>query len=153
MGPVRRAATLLVLLLFAGCTVRLIADHDEVLVQKTVALQERAEDLFLLLEEAAATPDEMDGAYGTHAAAYRELFVLLRVMAVRAAAMPKNELTQQQIAMLQDSCTKLRDQHRQNSERRPARELAFDLVQALRGPFEQHVTSILTLQHALRRGG
>jgi hypothetical protein len=150
-----RSLWLLVILLgalpAAGCAVRLIAPHDPALVEKTVQLQERAETLFLALEDAAQTSDPADGAFARHAAAYNEILVLLRVMEVRAGSLELNELTSEQLTLLIDSFAKMRSLHRQKSEARPPTEFSNQLLAALRVPFIQQVQAILKLQEALRR--
>ncbi|HEX5050780.1 MAG TPA: hypothetical protein VFZ65_03310 [Planctomycetota bacterium] len=138
-------------LAFPGCAVRLIADHDEIVVAKTVALQEKAEALFLALEDAAATPDPDDDLYAAHAGAYNEILVLLRVMEVRAASLSKNEITTEQVQLLRDSFEKMKALHQKKSAAATPGGFSAEALQALRQAFVQQVQSILTLQEELRR--
>ncbi|MCU0864227.1 MAG: hypothetical protein MUC36_10570 [Planctomycetes bacterium] len=68
-------AAVLLALASAGCAVRLIAERDDALVEKTLQVHEQFERLLVALEEAAATETTEDGAYAAHAPAYTELLV------------------------------------------------------------------------------
>jgi hypothetical protein len=144
------AGLLLACSALTSCTVRLIAEYDEVLAAKTVELQEKAESLFLALMEAADTPDAADGAYGGYAGVYHDVLVLLNVMEVRAESLDKNEITIEQVGLLRDSFERLQKVHAQKTA--AGQEVSRDAVKAVRVPFVQQISSILKLQHALRRG-
>jgi hypothetical protein len=146
------ASVLLAGLLLPGCTFRLIADYDEVLVQKTVEVQEQAEALFLALAAAGSTPQPEDGAFAAHAAAYDRILVLLRVMEVRASTVEKNEITIEQVELLRDSVEKIRATHQQKSAASPPSEISPETIGVLREPFVSQIRAILKLQRALRRG-
>lgn len=144
-------AAVLLALASASCAVRLIAERDDALVEKTLQVHEQFERLLVALEEAAATEAKDDGAYASHASAYTELLVQLRVMEARTTSVAKNGITTEQVGNLRDSVAKLRDQHRTNSMKNPPRELSLDLLTALREPFVQQIRAILVLQQALDR--
>lgn len=134
-----------------SCAFRFLADYDEVVVAKTVELQEKAETLFLALEEAATTEDPLDDLYAAHAGDYDRILVLLRVLEVRAATLTKNELTVEQVALLRDSFEKMKAQHKERSAATPPKGFSAATIRVLREPFVQQIQSILTLQSALRR--
>jgi hypothetical protein len=144
------AATLLAVVP-VGCAVRLIAERDDVLVEKTMQVHERFERLMAALEEAAATATEYDGVYAVFVPAYTELLVQLRVLEARAGSFLENELTTEQVSNLRASIERLRDLHRSNSNQTPPRELGTDLLITLREPFVQQIRAILVLQQALDR--
>jgi hypothetical protein len=144
-------ACMLLAFLTAGCAVRLIAERDDALVEKTLQVHEQFERLLVALEEAAATENPHDGAYGNHAAAYTELLVQLRVMEARTTSVAKNGITTEQVGILRDSVAAMRDLHRANSAKNPPRELSLDLLTTLREPFVQQIRAILVLQQALDR--
>lgn len=142
----RSTAPVLVTLLLAigisGCTVKLVADYDEVTDQSVTALQMHVESFLVGLERKFGTPE---AAYELHTGFYDQTKVQLSALRVRAAARPKNEVTVQQLDLLASSLNSLEQLH----------ELGFEDVaeiQPLRNAFRTSFTSILALELAKKRG-
>ena len=153
LGSIGFIAALLVSLTLglASCTVRMIADHDEFTVERTIQLQEQCESLCVALEEADATPDESDGLYAAHAKAYDAIEVSLRMLESRASIVEKNEITQEQVGLLRASFEAIRKAHQERSAGTPPKGLSATTVMALREPLMSQLRSILVLQEALKR--
>ena len=138
-----RLAALAVILVAAGCTLKLVADYDEVTDQAVTALQRKVERFFVGLERDIPTPD---ADYENHVEFYDDVRADLRVIRVRAAARPKNEITLQQLDLLTENVDNLEALHELGFEDRE------ELV-PLRAAFQQGFQAILTLELAKKRGG
>ncbi len=127
----------------AGCTLKLVADYDEVTDQAVTALQRKVERFFVDLERDIPTPD---ADYANHVEFYDDVRADLRVIRVRAAARPKNEITLEQLDLLAANVDNLEALHELGFEDRE------ELV-PVRAAFEQGFQAILTLELAKKRGG
>jgi hypothetical protein len=107
----QRVALAAAMLLAASCTaVRFVADYDEQLDQGATAFQKRIEKHLLVLERNLGTPVAAYPAFGEF---YTDATVDLAVLHTRAAATPHNEITVQQIELLQKNLQLLERMHRE----------------------------------------
>jgi hypothetical protein len=129
-------------LVLAGCTsVRLIAPYDEQTDKAVTELQRKVETFLIGLERNAGKPA---GAYEANVKFYDEARVDLSSIRVRAAAIPKNDITLQQIDLLAENLRLLENLHKQGI---PAGQVA-----PLRSAFNAGFTAILKLEIAKKRG-
>ena len=135
-------APLVLFLALAGCSgIRLVADYDEQTDISITAFQRKIETFLTGLERNAGKPETR---YEANVKFYDEAKVDLRVARVRAAAIPKNDLTVQQLDLLLDSLVTLEELHKGG--------IAPQQIAPLRSAFNTSCTAILTLELAKRRG-
>ncbi|MCZ0750099.1 MULTISPECIES: hypothetical protein [Aeromonas] len=136
------AAILGVVLLISGCTVKLISSYDEATDKAVTALQKKTETYFVSLEAVEGLPECV---YEKHKDFYNEAKVDVAAIAVRAAAIPKNEITTQQAELLSSNLNTLEKLHKIAC-------LSQDQISLLRTQFNSSFTAILKLELAKRRG-
>jgi hypothetical protein len=144
-GPrvIVRFASLLLVLVAVGCTnIRLIADYDEQIDKSVTDLQRKVETFLTGLERNASTPP---AAYHANVKFYDEAKVDLSAIRVRAAAIPKNDITLTQLDLLADSLGKLEQLHQSGISRAH--------IAPVRSALNTSFTSILKLEIAKKRGG
>ena len=106
-----RIALVTAMLAAASCTgVRFVADYDEQIDQGATAFQKQIEKHLLVLERNLGTPA---AAYPKFGEFYTDATVDLTVLRTRAAATPHNEITVQQIELLQKNLQLLERMHRE----------------------------------------
>lgn len=138
--PLYAAALLLAL---SACAPRLLAPYDEVTDRAVSALQRKTEAHLIALEAATGPPD---CRFERHQQFYTDARIELSALAVRTAAIPGNERTSEQTALLQRSLESLRQLHRIDC-------LSPEQIAILRIQFNSSFTAILKLELAKRRGG
>ncbi|MFQ5656342.1 MAG: hypothetical protein ACE5G5_02280 [Candidatus Methylomirabilales bacterium] len=129
-----------------GCQVRLISDYDAVIDRSATELQKKVETFLVKMEGAAGTSA---GEYANNKAFYDETVVALSAMRVRAAAMPKNELTVESIDLIKENIENLRKLHKRRGERG----LSKTVIDPVRTAMNTQFTAILKLELAKKRGG
>ncbi|HRN62217.1 MAG TPA: hypothetical protein PLF73_07140 [Luteimonas sp.] len=134
---------LVALLAASGCTVRLISGYDEATDRAVTALQKKTEAHLVALESADGLPE---CTHEHHRQFYDEAKVDVSAIAVRAAAIPKNEITTEQVMLLSGSLGALEQLHRIAC-------LSKDQIAPLRTQLNSSFTAILKLELAKRRGG
>lgn len=133
---------LLVALVFSGCTVKLIADYDETIDKSTAEIQKKVETFLTKLERAVGISA---ADYSQHVAFYDEVRVDLSSLKVRAAAIPQNTITEQQIDLLTENWSNLEKLHIIGFKNK-------EEIVPLRRNFNQAFTQILKLELAKKRG-
>ena len=134
-------ALILILVAFSGCTsIKLIADYDEQTDKSITAFQKKIE-MHLTKLERNIGKDE--AKYENHLDFYDEAKVDLSAVRVRAAALPKNAITLQQINLLIDSLNKLEKIHKKG--------IAQNDIVLSREVFNTSTTAILKLELAKKR--
>jgi hypothetical protein len=134
---------LLGLLIFTalGClSVRLIADYDRKIDDGVTELQKKTEAFLIKMERVAELPE---GAYAKYIGFYDEVKVDLSALKVRADAVALNDVTSQQIELLQDSFKKLEEQHQKGLKR--------VMIESIRQSLNSQFTAILKLEVAKKR--
>jgi len=145
-GNNRRLVILLNLLVafaLSECTLKLIADYDETVDKSTTEIQKKVETFLTRLERTIGTSA---ADYAQHVALYDEVRVDLSALKVRAAAIPQNTITVQQIDLLIDSWSTLEKLHILGFKNK-------EEISPLRRNFNQDFTQILKLELAKKRGG
>jgi hypothetical protein len=126
----------------AGCSIKLISDYDEATDKAVTQLQRKVDGFLVDMQRKAGTAE---AEYAKHAQFYDEASVDVDAIRVRAQAMPKNDITVQQIKLIQDSLDKLKQLHK----------LGFsspEEIAPLRSAFDISFTAILKLELAKKRG-
>ncbi|SEH88270.1 hypothetical protein SAMN05660691_01931 [Rheinheimera pacifica] len=134
---------LALLLLLSGCTVKLISSYDEKTDNAVTALQKDVTLFFITVQSQAGLPE---CNYSNHIGFYQQAKVDLSAIAVRSKAIAANEITVEQVELLQDSLTALEQLHQLGC-------FTPSQVDNLRTSFDSSITAILKLELAKKRGG
>lgn len=126
----------------SGCAIQLISKYDEATDKAVTALQKKTEAHLVALEAVQGLPE---CKYEKHKQFYEEARVDISAITVRAAAIPKNEITTQQAGLLAGNLGSLEKLHRMAC-------LSGDQIAPLRTQFNSSFTAILKLELAKRRG-
>ncbi len=95
MRSVSLVTALAVVLLLAGCTVKLVSDYDEQIDQGVTALQRKTEAILSKMENSLEDPSK------TYVASdYDDIKASLNLLRVRAQSMEKDDLTVNQLYLL-----------------------------------------------------
>jgi hypothetical protein len=132
----------MVAVVISGCSIKLISSYDETTDKTVTALQKKTEAHLVALEAVEGLPE---CKYEKHKQFYDEAKVEVSAIAVRAAAIPKNEITTDQANLLSGSLESLEKLHKIAC-------LTKDQIKPLRTQFNSSFTAILKLELAKRRG-
>lgn len=146
----RSGSLLAALLLLAACTVRLIAPYDEQTDKSVTALQSHVDTFLLRMPGLAGMPA---GTYEHNQDFYVASKAELSAISVRAAAIPDNDITMKQLALLADSLETVRQLHAL-PPKPPATmtSLSAGDVESIRTAMNTSFTAILKLELAKKRG-
>lgn len=136
------AAFLATLFILSGCEVKLIGSYDETTDKAVTALQKKTEAHLVGLEAVEGLPE---CKYENHKQFYEEEKVDISAISVRAAAIPKNEITIEQTVLLSRSFESLEKLHKIAC-------LSKEQIAPLRTQFNTSFTAILKLELAKSRG-
>ncbi len=125
----------------AGCSVNLISAYDENIDKSVTQLQKEIETFFVTIDGQNAT----ECTYDKHKDFYKESKVAISAIEVRARAIPKNEISVEQVGLLNDSLSSMEELHKLGC-------LDKDQVSNLRSNFNTSITAILKLELAKKRG-
>lgn len=139
------AAALLAAALLAGCPVQFISLYDEQTDRAVTALQRKV-DTFLVRLAGQRKPPEC--IHESHRGFYEEARVDLSGIQVRAGAIPQNEKTVEQLALLASSLDTLEKLHRLKGAQAC---LDAEQIAPLRSNFNTSFTAILKLELAKQR--
>ncbi len=131
-----------IILTITGCSIKLISDYDEATDKAVTQLQRKVDSFLVDMQRKAGTPG---AEYAKNAQFYDETRVDVDAIRVRAQAIPKNDITVEQIKLVQDSLDKLEQLHK----------LGFsspEELTPLRSAFDTSFTAILKLELAKKRG-
>jgi hypothetical protein len=130
------------MVVMSGCaSVKLVADYDEQ-VDVAVTQFQRKMETFLVSLERNAGKDE--AAYSRNTRFYDEARVDISAISVRAAAIPDNEITTQQLALLSISIDNLEKLHQIG--------INANDIPLIRAALNTSCTAILKLEIAKKRG-
>ena len=132
----------LLLFILFGCSIKLISSYDEKTDNAVTQLQKEVETFFVTIEGQAGLPE---CSYNNHKKFYQDSKVTISAIEVRARAIPKNEITIEQIGLLKDSLDKLEKLHKLGC-------FSVGQVENLRNSFNTSFTAILKLELAKKRG-
>lgn len=128
-------------LILSSCSMQRISSYDPQTDQQVTALYKKMERFFLTLTREAGTPQ---CGYSFHQDFYPEVMIEASSLALRARATPNNELSVQQIELLQSSLQQLEQLHRLSC-------LSPAQIQSLRSNFNSSFGAILKLELAKKR--
>lgn len=141
-SEILRVIFLTIAVVFSGCAVNLISKYDETTDKTVTALQKNIEGHLVGLEAVDGLPE---CKYEQYKQFYSEAKVDASAIAVRAAAIPKNDITIKQTLLLTNSLESLEKLHKIAC-------LSKDQISPLRAQFNSSFTAILKLELAKRRG-
>jgi hypothetical protein len=132
----------LLVLIMTGCaSVKLIADYDEQTDMAVTQFQRKMETFLFALER---NMGKNEASYGSNAKFYDEVRVDLSAIRVRAAAIPENNISLQQLSLLADNVSNLEKLHKLG--------LSANDIPPARNAFNVACTAILKLEIAKKRG-
>lgn len=137
--------TLLLLVATTACTVRLIAEYDEVLDKSITDFQTKTETFLAKLQSSQGTPD---ATYDKNKDYYDQSIATLNTMRVRAIATPKSSIIVQQIDLMKGTIEDFRKLHQSTG----AAGLTTGAIDATRSALETQFEAMLKLELALKRG-
>lgn len=147
----RTVSIVLILVVLSGCTVKLISSYDEETDRSVTALQRRVETFLVRLDELDGS---LDCTYDHHKAFYAGAKVEISAIQVRAAAIPQNEITTEQVALLSKSLGSLEELHKIKAKKGPGKNcLSKEEIEPVQEGFNASFTAILKLELAKKRGG
>ncbi len=126
----------------SGCAIKLVSAYDETTDKTVTALQKKTEAHLVTLESVAGLPE---CTYEKQKAFYNEAKVEVSAIAVRAEAIPKNQITTDMTKLLAQNIEKLESLHKLAC-------LSKEQIIPLRSNFNSSFTAILKLELAKRRG-
>ena len=135
---IKKFIAAVILVSVTGCTVTLVSDYDEQTDQSVTKLQKELETFFVTIEGQTVEECKLEN----HEKFYADAKVSLSAIELRAKAIPKNDITEKQVALLADSFNDLEEIHATSC---PNADL-------LRGSFNQAFLAILTFEIAKKRG-
>lgn len=125
-----------------GCKVTMVSAYDEKTDNAVTQFQKDLETFFVSVEgQSGAAGCDMN----SHKTFYDKATVDIRAMKLRASSMEKNQITIDQLDLLEDSFGDLKDLHEIAC-------LADGQITALRSSFNSHITAILKFELAKKRG-
>lgn len=133
---------MLILLVTSCSSIRLISDYDEITDKAVTALQEKVSRFFVKVDSQIGTDS---AKYDNYKAFYQDVKVDLNTLKIRADAIDKNTIVQNQIAELTNMTDKLEQLHKIGFA-------TVDQLKPLRQPFNSAFTAIIKLQLGLKRG-
>ena len=139
---ISRIVFLVITLTLSACATKLISSYDEATDKAVTALQKKTEEHLLSLEAVEGLPECQ---YKNYKKFYVEAKVDVSAINIRAAAIPKNEITTEQTVLLSKSLESLESLHKIDC-------LSKDQISTLRLQFNSSFTAILKLELAKRRG-
>jgi hypothetical protein len=133
-----------------GCTVKLISSYDEQTDKSVSALQRKVETFLVGLENLHGLPECI---YAHQKHFYQEVKVDVSAMKVRAAAIPQNEITTEQLDLLSNSFDNLEELHKIKSKKEIGKNcISKEELGPLKENFATSFTAILKLELAKKRG-
>lgn len=134
--------SIIILFLSSCSSIRLISDYDEITDKTVTALQEKVTMFFVKMESEIGTDQ---AKYENYKQFYQDAKVDLTTLKIRADAIDKNKIVQEQVAELTNMLGNLEKLHK----------IGFnspELVKPLEQPFNSAFTAITKLQLGLKRG-
>lgn len=144
---IRNVLVIVVTTLFiSGCTVTLVSKYDEQTDANVTALQKKL-DTYLLKLDGATYPD---CSFAANKSFYDEVNVQLSGAQVRASAIPKNDITVQQLDALSKAIANLETVQKLRDDKKTC--LPSEIVKVDRTMFNSIFTAILKYELAKKRG-
>jgi hypothetical protein len=141
-NPARLFVLLLTLVLSACTSIQLISDYDAGIDQGITELQKTTETFFTKLDHTGRGPGPLSAEEQDF---LDKTSVAITALQIRAGALPKDDITLAQLALLKDSFSVLGDLLKAGAPR--------DQLQPIRNAFNTSTGAILKLELAKKRGG
>jgi hypothetical protein len=139
-------AVLFSVMIMSGCTVTLVSNYDEQTDANVTALQKKLDTYFLKLDGASYP----DCSFAANRSFFDEVNIQLNSAQVRAYAIPKNDITIQQLDALSKAIADLGNVQRLRDDKRSC--LPAEIVSTDRTLFNSIFTAILKFELAKKRG-
>ena len=133
---------LLLPIVASGCSVKFIADYDEVTDKLVTELQRKMEYFFLDLEYNFGKPE---ADYENYIEFYKEIKTDLKLLELRASALPQNEITVKQVKLVHKNLLLFEEIHMEGIN-----DMIF--IEEPRKDFTLAFINILKLELAKKRG-
>lgn len=133
------------LLLLTACNIRWVSEYDAQTDQAVTQLHRKTETFLTHLEQ-QQVPDCLSSK---HQAFYQQSLVDVRALKVRAQAISNNEITLQQLSLLEENLTLMQKIHKLQDTSDSC--LAAGTIQFNRSNFESVFTAILKFELAKKR--
>lgn len=133
------------LILFSACNVTWVSQYDAQTDQAVTKLH-RTMETFLTSLEQQQVPDCLASE---HATFYQQSLVDVRALKIRAKAIPNNDLTLEQLTMLEENLTLMHKVHKLQDSSNTC--LAPGVITFNRSNFESIFTAILKFELAKKR--
>lgn len=133
------------LFLLSACNVKWVSQYDAQTDQAVTKLHRNMET-FLTTLEGQQVPDCLASE---HSAFYQQSLVDVRALKIRAKAIPNNDLTLQQLTLLEDNLTLMHKVHKLQDSSNSC--IAPGLITFNRSNFESIFTAILKFELAKKR--
>ena len=133
---------ILIVILTSCGHIRLISDYDEITDKTVTALQEKVSTFLVKIESEIGTDE---AKYENYKQFYLDAKVDLNTLKVRADAIEKNKIVQDQITALTSMIDSLEKLHKIGFA-------STEQIEALKQPFNSAFTAIIKLQMGLKRG-
>lgn len=134
--------SMLALCLCSCTSIRLISAYDEITDKNISALQEKVSGFFVEIKEVIGTEQAQYKHYNSF---YRDVKTALEGLQIRANAIDKNELVQQQLVLLAQQLADLETLHKKGFNNTA-------VLQSAQEACNRSFTAIIRLQLALKRG-
>lgn len=139
-------AVLVSVMIISGCTVTLVSKYDEQTDTNVTALQKKLDTYFLKLGGASYP----DCSFAANKSFYDEVNIQLSSAQVRANAIPKNDITIQQLDALSKAIADLENAQKIRDGKSSC--LPVEIVKTDRTMFNSIFTAILKFEIAKKRG-
>lgn len=132
-------------ILFTACNVKWVSQYDAQ-TDQAVTKMHRNMETFLTTLEQQQVPDCLASEHGSF---YQKSLVDVRALKIRAQAIPNNDLTLEQLTMLEENLTLLHKVHKLQDSSNSC--LAPGVITFTRSSFESIFTAILKFELAKKR--
>jgi hypothetical protein len=133
------------LILVSACNVRWVSEYDAQTDQGVTKLHRKMETFLTALEQ-QQVPDCLSTEHGQF---YQQSLVDVRALKVRAKAIPNNDITLQQLTLLEDNLSLMSTLHKAQDDSNTC--LALGVITFNRSNFESIFTAILKFELAKKR--
>jgi hypothetical protein len=133
-------AGLLFLFLYSCTSVRLIQEYDEITDHKLTAVQEKMARFFVKMERQIGFPESK---YEKYIDFYDDVKTDLSVLEVRSRAIPKSEIVQQQLKLVQSQVSNLEKLHKLGFN-------SYEELTPIRNALDNSFAAMIQLQMSLK---
>jgi hypothetical protein len=132
--------SVLFLCIYSCSSVKLIQDYDEITDNKLTALQEKMARFFVKMERQIGLPESSHEKYIDF---YDDVKTDLNVLEVRSRAIPKSDIVQQQLKLVQSQISNLEKLHKLGFN-------SYEELVPVRNALDNSFAAIIQLQMSLK---